>query len=58
MIRKKRVEGFADPEITVVGSFHGFFGARFSILLWTTTLNKQQVSNVKVDLLQYGSEIC
>ena len=27
-----------------------FFGPRFSILLRTTTLNQQQVSNVKVDL--------
>ena len=29
MIWKKRVKGFADPEITVVGGFHGFLGPDF-----------------------------
>ena len=28
MIWKKRVEGFVDPEIIVVGGFHGFFWAQ------------------------------
>ena len=58
LIWEKRVEGFVDPEIIVVGGFMDFFGPRFSILLRTTTLNQQQVSNVKVDLLLYSSEIC